>query len=596
MPKNKIIALLIIAMSCIFAKAENTVVKVAVSQKHITAYNSTAAKTTTTNWWFILDPDTRQATITYPRAEENGAIDEPFSTAYSFGFPGWIGIWNQNMYNCWSPVIDKFNANPWLFYTALRVPSSISYGGVSFTVNKIGDYAFKDCNAKYLDIPENIEAIGDYAFEGSTIVGLCDASPYQIVPNSVRVLGKGAFKNCASMTRMEIGDNVSEIQPETFDGCNAALQIRFGAGVKSINCDVNATRVAFASETEPIIDGAFTASEVWVPKEYAAAYTSFANAKQYFIELDQDTIEMYEEQPKTVRFTQKSYFYNMNSVYNYIYYYPCLEYETVEGSGRFANYNFSTNALVGKGANKVRFQMIYDDLDKVFQGNQVYQSYNRTTEECRSYSVIAYKEPGEYTYKYRSLDITRATATVKVKVHDGVYASKVIFEGDTNMVVGGTRKFIAIPVNPKGVPARKQDVTWESLNPEIATVDNDGNVTALSIGKALIKATSTDTLCPNASGTLTIVVTAPEEDVEQTRATDSRLGESLQRDNRISVSASAGQLTLSSTDELGSIEVYSLDGRMIKRLKSAAKSATISLPTGATYIVVTGGKSTKVAL
>lgn len=68
MPKNKIIALLIIAMSCIFAKAENTVVKVAVSQKHITAYNSTAAKTTTTNWWFILDPDTRQATIKIGRA------------------------------------------------------------------------------------------------------------------------------------------------------------------------------------------------------------------------------------------------------------------------------------------------------------------------------------------------------------------------------------------------------------------------------------------------------------------------------------------------------------------------------------------------
>jgi hypothetical protein len=569
------------------------IVSVKIPQVHTKAYNDTRYKITTNyNWWFVLNED-GTATLTYPRTSEN-----PDSIAsYDFSaFPGWQGTWNQNMYNCWSPVIDKFNANPWLFFTALKVPETFSYGGYTYTVTKIGERALAGCNAKYINVPSSIKEIGDYAFEGSTIIGLCDASPYQIVPNSVTKLGVGAFKNCTSMTRMEIGDNVSEIQPETFDGCNTALQIRFGASVNNINCNVNATRVAFASETEPAINGTFEVPEVWVPKEYAAAYTSFSNAKQYFIELDQDTIEMYKEQPKTVRFTQKSYFYNMNSVYNYIYYYPCLEYETVEGSGRFVNYNFSTNALVGKGANKVRFQMIYDDLDKVFQGNQVYQSYNRTTEECRSYSIIAYKDSGEYTYKYRSLDITRATATVKVKVCGGVYASKVIFEGDTNMVVDGTRKFTAIPVNPDSVPATKQDVNWESLNPEIATVDSIGNVTALSVGKALIKATSTDPLCPNASGTLTIVVTAPVEDVEQTRATDSRLGESLQPGNRITVSASAGQLTLSSTDELGSIEVYSLDGRMIKRLKSAAKSATISLPTGATYIVVTGGKSTKVAL
>lgn len=262
--------LLTAAIVCGIAFQSNAleVVKVPISQTHISAYNSTSAKRTTTNWWFIINPDDRTATITYPHSVEGSSLDEQFDSTnvYKFSFPGWQGLYNQAMYNCWSTILDSIAPNAPMFYTALKVPESFTYNGIRYTVDKIGDNALNGCNAQYINVPESITEIGDYAFANSTIIGLCEASPYSIVPNSVVRLGKGAFKNCAKLSRVEIGDGVTEILEETFDGCSAALQIRFGKNVSDIACDISATRVAFSSPTAPTVkEETFDAFEVWAP-------------------------------------------------------------------------------------------------------------------------------------------------------------------------------------------------------------------------------------------------------------------------------------------------------------------------------------------
>ncbi len=56
--------------------------------------------------------------------------------------------------------------------------------------------------------------------------------------------------------------------------------------------------------------------------------------------------------------------------------------------------------------------------------------------------------------------------------------------------IGHTRQLQVTVLNPGGQPRQNPAVTWRSLNPGVATVDNKGRVTAVAAGLALIAATS----------------------------------------------------------------------------------------------------------
>ena len=45
------------------------------------------------------------------------------------------------------------------------IPSTITYGDKTYNVTSIGDYAFKDCySLTSINIPESVTSIGNYAF------------------------------------------------------------------------------------------------------------------------------------------------------------------------------------------------------------------------------------------------------------------------------------------------------------------------------------------------------------------------------------------------------------------------------------------------
>ena len=73
-----------------------------------------------------------------------------------------------------------------------------------------------------------------------------------------------------------------------------------------------------------------------------------------------------------------------------------------------------------------------------------------------------------------------------------------------------------LTVTGKPADATNQDVTWESSNTSIATVSEDGTVTAISAGNATITATAADGSGISASCTLTVthgkMVQTPKKD------------------------------------------------------------------------------------
>ncbi len=79
--------------------------------------------------------------------------------------------------------------------------------------------------------------------------------------------------------------------------------------------------------------------------------------------------------------------------------------------------------------------------------------------------------------------------------------------------IGHTRKLRATVLNPAGKPRQNAAVTWRSLNPEVATVDSKGKVTAAGAGLARITATSggrTDTASVHVRQVVASVELEPE--------------------------------------------------------------------------------------
>ncbi len=92
------------------------------------------------------------------------------------------------------------------------------------SVREIGKHAFRGCSRlRTMSIGSNVTMIGDYAFSGCT--GLTQVR----LPDSVKAIGKHAFRGCSRLRTMSIGSNVTMIGDYAFQDCKGLTQLNFNA-------------------------------------------------------------------------------------------------------------------------------------------------------------------------------------------------------------------------------------------------------------------------------------------------------------------------------------------------------------------------------
>lgn len=89
------------------------------------------------------------------------------------------------------------------------------------------------------------------------------------------------------------------------------------------------------------------------------------------------------------------------------------------------------------------------------------------------------------------ISLLYANSRTKVPVPEKIDSEAIVLSNDVAKLAVGGRLKLTSTVLPVSV-ALSQGVTWKSENPEVATVDKDGNVTGIKNGKAEIIATSLD--------------------------------------------------------------------------------------------------------
>lgn len=90
----------------------------------------------------------------------------------------------------------------------VKIPSTVTRGGVRYTVTSIGVEAFLDCvnlTSITIPIPNSVTSIGEYAFGG------CESLTSITIPNSVKSIGEGAFSNCSSLTTITLPKHITNI-------------------------------------------------------------------------------------------------------------------------------------------------------------------------------------------------------------------------------------------------------------------------------------------------------------------------------------------------------------------------------------------------
>ena len=108
---------------------------------------------------------------------------------------------------------DKYS--PDSYYTGeIIIPEHVSYSGNEYTVTRIGERAFMNCDSlTSVSLPESIERIEDSAF--SSCYDLTEIR----MPSKANHIGTGAFRQCKKLDSIRIPEGVTILYYTTFWGC-----------------------------------------------------------------------------------------------------------------------------------------------------------------------------------------------------------------------------------------------------------------------------------------------------------------------------------------------------------------------------------------
>ena len=126
-------------------------------------------------------------------------------------------------------------------------------------VTSIGNSAFRNCSGLIsVTIPESVTSIGSSAFSG------CSALTNVTIPEGVTSLGDYSFQNCSGLTGVTLPEHMTSLGIGAFSSCSALTEIQIPTGIEEIGAFTftacsSLTRVEIPEGVTSISSNAFTA-------------------------------------------------------------------------------------------------------------------------------------------------------------------------------------------------------------------------------------------------------------------------------------------------------------------------------------------------
>ena len=109
------------------------------------------------------------------------------------------------------------------------IPKTVTYNGNTYTVTKIGDYAFAECsNSLSVTIPNTVTTISTHAFYH------CFGLSAIEIPGSVTYIGDNAFYYCPGLKSLKLNDGIQKLEMYAFGSCDELTSVNIPGSLTSV--------------------------------------------------------------------------------------------------------------------------------------------------------------------------------------------------------------------------------------------------------------------------------------------------------------------------------------------------------------------------
>ena len=345
--------------------------------------------------------------------------------------------------------------------TSVTIPNSVT---------SIGDSAFYECSGlKSVTIGDSVTSIGNYAFwecGGLTRVDISSIEAWLgisfssnplyyahhlylngeevknlIIPNSVEMIGDNAFERCSGLTSVTIPNSVTSIGDSAFRDCSGLTNVTIGNSVETIG------------------DHAFYCCSGLKSVSIGNSVTSIGHFAFEFCS------------------GLKTIYYNAENCSNV-------------DMGVFYNYGNRTYIIIGKDVKKMPNNLfIYPELSPahIISQSVTPPTCGENTFNSNAYSSAKLYVPSGAVSDYQFADIW---SKFFINSLDKPITGIMLSESDLTLKIGET-KTITATITPADASI-PDAYYWTSSNSSVATVDDNGMITAIEDGSAIISACSCD--------------------------------------------------------------------------------------------------------
>lgn len=412
---------------------------------------------------YQVDTETKEATVTggvgnnlysvsIPDSIGYESINYPITRVGKEAFKGYRGLTTVSLGNCLK-VIEDNAFEGCVELVKLDMPNSLE---------TIKGGAFASCGFSVVEIADGVKEIGENAFYSSSTLNSVK------IGKSVTSIERQAFSQCPALTSVTLGENLKFIKTSAFENCTALSNIVLPSSLQVIDSRAfHSTALVSVSVPSSVVNiGKDAFNDIYALKEIKVdeANTVYSDIDGVLCSKTKTVLLRYPNS-KGKTYTVPN---TIKKIYDGAFSY-CPELETVVFPASvisFGNNIFASNS-------KLKSITILNPepatLESSFNVSDVFILVPKQ-------SVNLYRN----TYRWRDMNI-KAIGSIAENITMG--AAELTLEV-------GSESQLQCTVSPE--TAENKTVTWNTTDANVVTVDEMGNLIAVSEGEAVVSATTND--------------------------------------------------------------------------------------------------------
>ena len=349
----------------------------------------------------------------------------------------------------------------------------------------IPSYTFSGCSALTdLTMPDNLSSIESYAFAS------CSALPELILPTTVKRIGDFCFQNCTALAKIEFPDGITSVGNNSFYNCDALVDITLPDTVTSLGkfcfwgCDLlEAVKLSSALSIIPesCFQQCIALKEVAIPRFVTTieknAFNACTKLEKVIIPREVTTIGT-----TAFSYPDRMTIYGVSGTYAETYANE-NDFPFVDSPESATSATLNTKQLtLNKGASET---LVLTVTPETYTDAVTWKSSDTSIVTVSDRGVVKAIAVGTATIK---VNVGSKSASCKVTVVQPVTSINL---NKTSLSMDALQTF-ALTATAKPDNAYNKTIVWSSSDETVATVDENGLVTALKKGSATITAAAQD--------------------------------------------------------------------------------------------------------